>query len=137
MNEVSALLAILSALVAALVWMVKATSARSDRLIERRRAEQSQREAAAVKEVSLYRFRRWESGDEAAPAVDLGDLEPYEACFLRRRRAGVSLKDLADAMNVSRWWLCQMEYGRAGSDRLVEHWAGVTKPWRPVVRSGV
>lgn len=99
-------------------------------IVQRRRADQSQREAAEAKGVSLYRYRRWESDQEKPPSVSLGRLEPYEGCFVRRRRAGISLKTLAEVLGVSRWWLCQMEYGKAATDRLVDHWSSVDQPWR-------
>lgn len=101
-------------------------------LLQRRRAGHSQRDAAIEIGVSHYRYRRWEAGQEKPPKVNLGRLEPHEACFIRRRRAGISLKTLADVLGVSRWWLCQMEYGKGATERLVEHWSSVDRPWRGV-----
>lgn len=93
-------------------------------VLHRRRAQASQREAADEHEVSLYRYRLWEADEEDPPPISLGRLRPHEVCFIRRRRAGVSLADLAGAMGVSEWWLTKMEYGREPAHRLVEHWAG-------------
>lgn len=100
-------------------------------LVERRRFNQSQPEAAARLKVTIYRFRRWEAGEDEAPGRHLEPLGRHEVCFIRRRRAGISLVDLADVLGVSRWWLCQMERGRCSSERLVNHWNAVNRPWRP------
>ena len=101
-------------------------------LTRRRRTERkSQREAAADYGVTLYCYRRWEDDEEKPPGVALGKLLPHEACFIRRRRAGITLAQLAATLGVSRWWLCKMEYGKANTDRLVAHWSEHEKPWRP------
>jgi DNA-binding XRE family transcriptional regulator len=92
-------------------------------LLERRRHQESQRDAAARHGVSRYRYRRWEADSEdGAPRVPLQRLREYEACFLLRRRTGTPLHELAAAAGVSRWWLCQMEYGQAPAARLVRFW---------------
>lgn len=101
-------------------------------LLHRRRRAESQHDAAADYGVTLYRYRQWESGEEKPPSIALGKVLPHEVCFLRRRRAGISLKDLADRLGVCRWWLCKMEYGNANADRLVAYWSQAEKPWRPI-----
>lgn len=103
-------------------------------LLQRRRAGQSQRDAAEGHKVSLYCYRRWEVDEDETPEVVLNNLLGFEACFFRRRRAGMSLKFLAEAMRVSRWWLCQMEHGRATTDQLIKYWDGVNRPWRPTAQ---
>ena len=100
-------------------------------LLQRRRAGQSQREAAKAHGVTLYRFRRWETGEEEPAKVSLGDLRSHEVCFLRRRRAGISVQDLARELDVTPWWLTQMEYGRQGCVRLLDYWGAKERPWRP------
>ncbi len=91
-------------------------------LLERRRHQQSQRQAASRHGVSRYRYRRWETDVEDAPRVPLQRLREYEACFLLRRRAGIPLHELAREAGVSRWWLCQMEYGNQPARRLLGYW---------------
>jgi len=73
MNEVSALLAILSALVAALVWMVKATSKRSDRLIEQRDRENARLIDALEKAVDSFKTFEIESGECFGKLLDRMD----------------------------------------------------------------
>ena len=94
-------------------------------LLERRRRRQSQRKAANRHGVTRYCYRQWEAGiDESGPRVPLQRLRPHEACFLLRRRAEIPLHKLARRMGISRWWLCQMEYGRESASRLVGFWNG-------------
>jgi DNA-binding transcriptional regulator YiaG len=100
-------------------------------LLQRRRSGHSQREAAKAQGVTLYQFRKWETGEEDPPRVSLGELRPHEVCFLRRRRAGISVQDLAAELDVTPWWLTQMEYGRQGCQRLLDYWGAKEKPWRP------
>jgi len=100
-------------------------------LIRRRRTSESQVDAAERYGVSLHRYRLWEADkDPAAPKQREARLEPFESCFLRRRRAGVSLRELAEELDLSRWWLCQMEQGKADSRRLIEYWTARERPWR-------
>jgi len=91
-------------------------------LILRRRKEESQQAASERHGVSLYRFRQWESDEEPAPKIAIGRLERFESCFIRRRRTGMPLHELAGLMGISRWWLIQMEYGKQASDALVAFW---------------
>jgi len=99
-------------------------------LLERRRREESQQQAARRLRVSRYRYRAWEGDeqcDEVPPRAPLRLLREHEACFLRRRRAGVSVAALARALGTSPWWLTQMERGRAPIARLRAHWAGIER----------
>jgi len=91
--------------------------------IDRRRAGRSQREAAAKHGVRLYTYRAWED-DRAngSPSVALGRLHPWERCYLLRVRADILLKDAPRKMGFTRWWLCQMEYGRAPTTALLQYW---------------
>lgn len=91
-------------------------------LIARRRHGWSQREHAAFLGVTLYRYRAWEGDAEKAPSMPLGRLQPHEECFVRRRRAGIPLQAMADRLGVSRFWLAQMESGRAPVGALEAWW---------------
>ena len=101
-------------------------------LIQRRRRHLSQRAVAKDYGVTLHLYRKWEWDKKKPPDVILGELEPHEVFFLRRRRSGCSLTSFAEALGVSPWWLCQMEYGDAKIDRLAAYWRLDAKPWRPV-----
>lgn len=92
--------------------------------LDRRRDEFTQDQAADWYGVTRYQYRRWESDeDQGAPKVKLGRLHDYEECVIRRRRSGEALHELARKAGISRWWLCQMEYGRVPAERLVAFWA--------------
>ena len=101
-------------------------------LISRRRDGISQREAAAEACISLYLWRQWETGlSDDVPDTLLGKLAEHEVYVILRTRAKIPLNELAATLGISRWWLCQMEYGRTSVDRLAEYWAREDKPWRP------
>lgn len=93
-------------------------------LVSRRRKAQSQVDAAARFGVSLYAYRQWETETLECPhTIGLGNLKPFEQCFLLRRRAGVTAGWLARKLGLSRWWLCQMERGDVDAARLVAFWS--------------
>lgn len=100
-------------------------------VIERRRAGESQKSAAARYEVTLHQWRLWEADKDDPPTSPVGKLMPYEVCFLKRRRAGIQAQALAEELEVSRWWLTQIEYGRAPIDCLIQYWSARETPWRP------
>lgn len=95
-------------------------------LIERRRNNESQDAAAGRHGVSRYRYRLWESdqaeGGRQPRCARLGLLRDYEGCYIRRRRAGLSVAALATKVGVSAWWVTQMEHGDVPADRLVAWW---------------
>lgn len=94
-------------------------------IVDRRRRAESQQAAAERLGVTLYRYRLWEEG-QLVPTCRrpaLGALRPHESCYLLRRRAGLKLRDIADALGTSRWWVTQMESGRAPIDRLLAYWS--------------
>lgn len=95
------------------------------RLIVRRRAGRSQREMAELHDVSLYFYRKMERDPRKGPPPDLlgGPLGAHERLFLLRRRAGLAVRDVAERMGVSPWWVTQMERGTAPVDRLAAWWA--------------
>lgn len=51
-------------------------------------------------------------------------IRPYEFCMLSRLRAGMSHKEVASQLGVSRIWVVQMEKGRGSCTRLVKFWEG-------------
>lgn len=94
-------------------------------LLRRRRAGHSQDEAAAAAGVTLYRYRRWESGAEldGIPRPRISKPKPHERCLLARLRAGLTVAEFARVAGVSRWWLIRMEAGQVPVDRLLAAWA--------------
>jgi DNA-binding XRE family transcriptional regulator len=93
--------------------------------IWRRRQKWKQMRAAKHFQVSPQQYFRWESGqDLSLPGIKLGRLEPFEVCFLLRRRSGLRQEDLAKDLNVCRWWLNQMERGLVDYKPLLSYWNG-------------
>lgn len=105
-------------------------------LIDRRRRQLTAAQAAKRRKVTLYRYNRFERDQERGPKVSLGALRPHEVAVLRRRRAGLSVGQLAKRLGVSAWWLSQMEAGKAPAGRLLAHWKGAPSPSRAKRRSG-
>jgi len=92
-------------------------------IVDRRRRGENQKVAARRHGISLYRYRKWELGqDPELPAVAAGGARQYERLFITRMRAKHSLGRVADAIGMSRWWLCQIEHGKAPADRLEAYW---------------
>lgn len=92
-------------------------------IIARRRDDMTQDDAATFWEVPRDLYKRWESGRYDGPMVLLGELDPHEECFLLRRRARITRRDLAETVGVSLQWLTLMERGRAPVQRLLTHWS--------------
>lgn len=92
-------------------------------IIWRRRQEMSQDRAAKHWGVSPWEYRLWENGERSSqPPVKLGRLEDHEACFIARRRAGMTRLEMAKAIGMSHYPITQMERGRTSPERLVEYW---------------
>lgn len=92
-------------------------------IVLRRRLREPQRDTADRLGITLYSYRQIEAG-AAEPEFKpkLGALRDFEACHVLRLRAGFTLRELADEVGLSAWWVCQMEYGRQPADPLVEYW---------------
>jgi hypothetical protein len=92
-------------------------------LLERRRKNETQGEAAARYEVSHNRYGLWERGRlPDIPKVVIVEIKPHERCLLYRRRANVTQARVAGEMKICRWWLNQMERGDVDCSSLIEYW---------------
>ena len=91
--------------------------------IHRRRLGMSQRQMAKRHGVSLYCYRGAEAGEVAGiPVPSLGQIEPFEKCFVLRLRSGQRLAEVAADMGVSINWLSAMERGKQPAEELVSYW---------------
>lgn len=92
-------------------------------LIQRRRANFNQVEAAKHYKVSAYRYKCWERGADDAPNYDVMFLHDYEKCFIHRMRAGISQEQLAAKTGFkSRMWIRLMEQGKVNCQPLTDYW---------------
>lgn len=91
-------------------------------LIERRRMDMSQAEAAQDAGISMYEQLQRESDEGKTGGPSLGPLAVHEQCFLLRRRTGLKASEVAKKIGVSRYWLSRMERGTAPVDTLAAHW---------------
>lgn len=99
--------------------------------IMRRRRGETQREAATRLGLSTYAYRRLEAATERpadAPREPRCTLTPGERLRLVRVRAGLPLKDCAEAIGMSRFWIIKIEADRESPEKLEEFWARHAAP---------
>lgn len=58
----------------------------------------------------------------AAGSIGSRTIRPHERCLLYRRRAGWTQERVANDLDMSRWWVNQMERGLVSCDRLLWYW---------------
>lgn len=93
--------------------------------ILRRRDGNTQAREAALRNLPLSAYKKLEGDEECAyslTAGKVGKLLDYEACVAQRRRKGLSLDILAEKIGLTKWWLCQIERGKAPVDSLFRFW---------------
>lgn len=97
---------------------------RSEKLrLARRRTKTNQTEAAENFGVTVLLYRAWESDPESEPPdISLGKLKTCEQFWILRRRANLTLVDLAAEIGISPYWLHLMETGTAPIGRLRKYW---------------
>ena len=94
--------------------------------IQRRREKKTQAQAAQQLGMPLDSYKQAEADkapecwDIAFPEVD--ELTGPEYCFLMRRRAGLTLAELAPMVGVRKEHICLMEKGKAPPKTLIEYW---------------
>lgn len=92
-------------------------------LVDRRRREETQGEAAARHGVGRAVYGRWErSNDRDVPAPKVGRLSPNERCLLYRRRADKTQAEVAKDLGCCRWAVNQMERNGGACDTLLWYW---------------
>jgi transcriptional regulator with XRE-family HTH domain len=92
----------------------------------RRRNEITQESFAARYNVPTKYVSEWERGDrDDIPHIpSLGKLTPGEACYTARQRSGMTVKQVAKLLGVSRITLLKMEADRTGTTGdLVAFWS--------------
>lgn len=91
----------------------------------RRRKNLTQREAARRLKVSVDTYREWEADQrDGQPKKLLKDLTTAETCVLRRRRSGLTQKEVAAELGLTRVWVNRMEKGLADPEALKAYWRG-------------
>lgn len=88
--------------------------------LRRRRLGWSQREAARHMKVSRTKYGRYERDQEECPvgADPIEYLTDNEQATILRRREGLTQKDVADEIGMSRYWVSKMETGGADAERI-------------------
>lgn len=94
-------------------------------ILYRRRLGISQTQMAAMLKIHRETYGRLERGKTVqveVPKPTLGNLSPYEVCFILRRRSGKTQNKIAESIGFTRYWLNQMELGKVSCVPLVEYW---------------
>ena len=95
-------------------------------IIDRRRKEETQTQAAKRLGVSYSRYSLWERDILADNVPDiivpLNSLQPFEDCFIYRRRAKITQAKVAQDLDCCRNWVNLMERGLAPVDTLKWYW---------------
>lgn len=92
------------------------------------------RQSAAAAEYGVGRntYIGWERDDLSiiarVPWVKVGTLTEAESYVILRYRSGWRVSEIAKEIGVSRFWIHQMERGKAPIARLREFWASMEVP---------
>lgn len=89
----------------------------------RRRKNKRVWEYARQYGVSRYAYQRWENdlGDDI-PIIKLMGVEQAEQFVILRKRSGMTQKELAARMGISRSWLHLVEAGKVSMKQAIEFW---------------
>ena len=91
-------------------------------LITRRRRGEKQYQAAWRLSTTHSMYAKWERDIVPGPHVKIGRLEPHERCLLYRRRAGFTQAQVAEGLDMCRYWVNLMETGQVSCDDLLWYW---------------
>lgn len=100
---------------------------REEKLLTLRRREgHTQVQEAARYGLTLAQYRDMELGNAAVPGrigLAIGKLLDHEACYLMRRRSGLSVGEVAEEVGCCRYWFHLMETGVKDPARLIDYWS--------------
>ena len=95
-------------------------------VLRRRRLGLAQVEMAIRLGVSIRIYQAWEESREGQPppsnALFRGVLHQHEWCYIRRRRSGLSRKQVAVRIGRSEQWVTKMERGKEDCTILFLFW---------------
>lgn len=93
-------------------------------LIHRRRINQTVAEAAESLDLSKSTYKRY-FNQGRLPTYNLGYVSFLEICFLARHYLGLTQKQCAKELGISRFWFVKMEIGIKNPTKLYEFWGFV------------
>ena len=95
-------------------------------LIQRRRAGLSQKVMGDKFDINRHIYGKRERDQETANMVEsilgIEDLCTQERCVIYRKRAGLTQREVASLLGLSRYWLNQKEIGRVDCSDLLKFW---------------
>jgi DNA-binding transcriptional regulator YiaG len=72
--------------------------------------------------VPRRRYGEMEADGQIELEQDVLPLTANEECYLLRKRSGLTQEQVAEQIGVTRYWLNQIELGKAASDKLEAFW---------------
>lgn len=93
--------------------------------IIRRRAKQTRKQTAQALQVSPSTVYNWEKGrtrHKIKIDANLYELTEREQFYLHRKIAGMTQAQVAQQIDVSRYWVILMEQGKVDGERLRKLW---------------
>lgn len=95
--------------------------------IGRRRQNLTQQQMAQELGMPLNTYKKAEAGEPVdwdIPVPSLGQLSAGESLMIRRRRTGMTIRDLAEAAGLSVGYIVEVEKDRVmAPNRLLQYWA--------------
>jgi transcriptional regulator with XRE-family HTH domain len=96
-------------------------------LITRRRAGFSQRDMGDSYDMSRYSYGRKERDEKEAArlmtfTMSFDELKDHEKCFILRKRKGLTQREVAALLGLSRYWINQKEVGHVDCSDLKKFW---------------
>ena len=91
-------------------------------LIYRRRNNLTQAQMSEIYLVPRRRYGEMEADGQIELEQDVLPLTANEECYLLRKRSGLTQEQVAEQIGVTRYWLNQIELGKAASDKLEAFW---------------
>ena len=91
-------------------------------LIDRRRRDESQADAAKRLKLTHSMYGKWEREIVPGTRAKVLPLKGHERCLLYRHRSNDTQEKVAKDLKFCRWWVNQMERGVVPCDDLICYW---------------
>lgn len=95
-------------------------------ILYRRRRGLTQAQMAKENKLSLKAYQKRETGKTppslSPPNIEINDLTDAERCFLYRKRCSITQAEIAKDLNLSRYYVNQMELNKVSCDTLLWYW---------------
>ncbi len=97
-------------------------------ILWRKRRKWNQEKAAKHYKVSVfdYKLAEYDVAQEFKyRRIELKEVKDHERCFIYRRRFGMTQAEVAPKVGIGKYWLRELELGKAPCSRLLTWWETV------------